>query len=314
MKNYTHKPIETTEFKYIMPEKWGLVLEGGGTRGCFTAGVLDSFLQEGLGFPYVVGVSAGAANALSFLSGQFGRNKQMTEYYICNKKYMSVRNFCYTKSYLNRSYIFYDVPEKHVFFHWNAFASNPCHFLAGAFDCNNGRTIWFEKQEMTSEFQQIMASTAVPYVSPMVELGGKSLLDGGLLHGIPIEKSVEDGNEFHVIVLTQSKHYRKKKYPSQLADIYYKKYPKLVEVLKNRYKIYNAQLDLCENLVKNKKAVVIQPSAPVTLGRMEQNIEKLLQLYEDGRKSGDKSLQLLKQHIPYPESTAVTAPSQKKIF
>ena len=51
----------------------GLVLEGGGMRGLYTAGVLDTFLDAGIKVDGVVSVSAGALFGVNFLSKQKGR-------------------------------------------------------------------------------------------------------------------------------------------------------------------------------------------------------------------------------------------------
>ena len=59
--------------KMKIDEKTVLVLEGGGLRGVFTCGVLDCFMERGIRFPFTVGVSAGACNGLSYMSGQKGR-------------------------------------------------------------------------------------------------------------------------------------------------------------------------------------------------------------------------------------------------
>ena len=59
----------------MIDECTGLVLEGGGMRGVFTAGVLDWLMDNGMYFPYSIGVSAGACNGLSYVSRQRGRAK-----------------------------------------------------------------------------------------------------------------------------------------------------------------------------------------------------------------------------------------------
>lgn len=273
-----------------LPEKFALVLEGGGTRGCYTAGVLDVFLKENIRFPYVIGVSAGAGNALSYVSGQKERNKKMIQQHIHRVEYMSVRHMWKKKSYFNWSYILEEMPEKHLFFDWDVFHHSKVHFLTGAFDCEQGKTIWFKKDMIDKHSEVIKASASVPFVTEIVHFNGKNMLDGGILDPIPIEKSIRDGNEFHVIVLTQGKGYKKDPVDPRMAAIYYKKYPKISEALRDRHKTYERQVKLCEDLEKKGKAVIIRPEHSVNVGRMERNVNKLLHLYSLGEKDAMKLL------------------------
>ena len=52
--------------------KTGLVLEGGGMRGAYTAGVLSWLIDQGIEMDYGVGISAGAMNLCSYAM----KNKQ----------------------------------------------------------------------------------------------------------------------------------------------------------------------------------------------------------------------------------------------
>lgn len=290
MKKYTHPRIKGKIPEKILPKGVSLVLEGGGARGCYTAGVLDCFAEKNVMFPYVVGVSAGAGNGLSYVSGQKGRNKEMIAHHIPKKEYMGVHHWLRTKSFLNRDYIFREMEEKHCFFDWNQFLSSPTHFLTGALNCNTGRTHWYTKQDLKRSILPTMASTAVPFLSTMVELDGDLFLDGGLQDAIPIQKSLEDGNQFHVVVLTQDRTYRKKYNSFPFASLIYGKYPELVEILKERHKAYNRQLALCYQLEKEGKAMIIQPEKPVKIGRFEQKCENLLDLYGKGLEETSRNM------------------------
>jgi len=80
-------------------------------------------------------------------------------------------------------------------------------FIVGAIDCATGGTAWFEKHEVKPGFDVVRASCSIPIVSPIAKYKGRLLLDGGVSTPIPIEKSIDDGNDFHVIVLTENKDY-----------------------------------------------------------------------------------------------------------
>lgn len=270
----------------ILPEKWGLVLEGGGTRGSYTAGVLDSFLQADLMFPYTIGVSAGSANAISYVSGQKDRNKFMFQYHVPHKEYMGLKHLAHTKSYVNRDYVYRQIPQEELFFDWDTYHQNKVRFLTGAFDCEKGETVWFEKEDMDEQLLPLIASTAMPVISPMVEINGGKLLDGGILDPIPIEKSLKDGNEFHVIILTQNKGYRKKEKNSPIANKLYDEYHQVKEALAQRHNNYNRQLELCEELERQGKAMILRPQKKMEINRLERDVGKLMRLYDQGFDDG----------------------------
>ena len=111
---YTHPPIMGTVPAHTLPEGTALVLEGGGTRGFYSAGVFESFMDAGVMFPYIIGVSAGSANALSYISGQPGRNRQILECYVSDPRYVSRRNLLRYRSLFGMEFVFHEIPQRHI--------------------------------------------------------------------------------------------------------------------------------------------------------------------------------------------------------
>lgn len=284
---YTHTPIPGKEPRTYLPEGTALVLEGGGTRGFYSAGVFDAFMDAGIMFPYIAGVSAGAANVLSYIAGQYGRNRQVIKHYVGDKRYVSKRNLIRCRSLFGMEFVFHEVPSKHIFIDWDMYRKQSIRFLTGAMDCSTGKTVWFEKEDITPALEATIASCSIPLLSPIVRYKGYVLLDGGVSDPIPIEKSIADGNSFHVIVLTRNPGYIKKPISyKRLAGLFYRKYPKVAETMINRHEIYRRQLDLCERLEKEGKAVIIRPLEPLSIGRSGGDTEKLLTLYDEGIREG----------------------------
>jgi len=290
--DYTHIPIKGKKPKTILPEGTALVLEGGGTRGFYSAGVFEAFMDAGILFPYIIGVSAGAANALSYISGQQGRNRQIVEYYVGDPRYVSRRNLLLHRSLFGMNFVFHDVPQKHLFFDWEMYQQQEIRFLTGAFDCRAGKTVWFEKQDPVPQIEVAMASCSVPLLSPIIRYAEYDLLDGGIADPIPIEKSVADRNAFHVVVLTRNTGYTKEAFThKRLLKLFYRKYPRLIEAMLNRHENYNRQLELCERLEKEGKALIIRPSHPLHMERSESDTKKLLALYDEGHEEGKQQLE-----------------------
>jgi predicted patatin/cPLA2 family phospholipase len=261
----------------------GLVLEGGGMRGLYTCGVLEFFLEEKIYFDYVIGVSAGACNAASYITRQKGRNERVNIDYIKNWRYMSLRNFILNKSLFGMDFIFDDIPNKHVIFDYEAFEKSKCRFQIGATDCNTGKPVYISKENMGTKFEALRASASLPLISPIVNYRGMELLDGGISDSVPIVKSIQDGNDKNIIVLTRNKGYRKQPVKhTGLIRSKYKNYPKLVDAIVNRHEVYNKTMDFIEKLELEGRALVIRPSEPLKVGRLEKNPDKLRALMKNG--------------------------------
>ncbi|KOA21503.1 hypothetical protein CLHOM_01740 [Clostridium homopropionicum DSM 5847] len=262
----------------------GLVLEGGGMRGVYTAGVLDFFMEKDLYFPYVIGVSAGACNAASYISKQTGRSKKINIKYIKNPRYLSLRNLILEKSIFGIKFVYDELPNKLEPFDYKTFENSQQKFVIGTTDCITGEALYFEKNDCRDNILQIIrASSSLPLLAPMVKIEDKILLDGGLADSIPVKKAMEDGYLKNIIILTRNKEYRKEPTKfSGIIKIKYKKYPKLIDTILNRYKVYNKTLDYIISLEENEQAFVIRPASDLKVDRLEKNPEKLAALYQLG--------------------------------
>lgn len=269
----------------------GLVLEGGGMRCVYTAGVLESFLKNDIQFPYVIGVSAGAVVATSYISGQIGRNKKVTIDYINDKRYLSFRNLIFQKSIFGFDFLFNQLPNKLVPFDYKKFFSSETNFVVGITNCVDGKAEYYVKKNMESDgslMKYLKSSSSIPFVSPISHINGNKYLDGSLSDAIPITRSIEDGNSKNVIVRTQNKDYRKKALKfRKIIDLKYRKYPELVKLIKNRHKIYNEKIDYIEKLEMSGEAIVIRPSETFDVNRLEKNKDRLKVLYNIGKKDGE---------------------------
>lgn len=260
-----------------------LVLEGGGMRGLYTAGVLDYFMDKKVVFKDIIGVSAGACNSVSYISGQRGRNLEINAGYCSDKRYLSLSGLFTRGSIFNMDFLFDDIPNKLVPFDYQKFKESDCRLTAVATDCDTGKAVYSLINDMRIDGLFVRASSSIPLVSPVVEIEGKKLVDGGPSDSIPIRYSVESGFDLHIVVLTRHKGYKKKKnkfYPALKLGL--RKYPKLAAAIKNRHEVYNYSLTLAERLEKENKAVIIRPKLPVKISRFERNPDNLKELYRAG--------------------------------
>lgn len=228
-------------------QKTALVLEGGGMRGMFSAGVFEAFLAHQLTFPYITAVSAGACNILSYMSAQPLRTRQIIEHYVTDKRYFSVRNWIKSGSIFGFDFIFKELPKQLLPFDYAAYRAYPGVLQVAATDIVNGESVWYDQEAMGQDFIPVRASSSMPFVAPVVKHEGRALLDGALLAPIPYQKALDAGYEKLIVVLTRNEGYRKKKgVPKFLLKSVYKKYPKLWEIMEQRPKLYNEQLEAVE--------------------------------------------------------------------
>ena len=262
----------------------GLVLEGGAFRGLFTAGVLDALLDIGADFKYVVGVSAGATNAYSYISKQKGRNLEIMEKFLDHKRYVGYGNLIRCKSIMDLDFVFDEIPNKHCIFDYDTFYSYDGIMLVGAFNIETGKVEYFDKDSLDDKNMILRASCAIPLMFPFAKINGKLYADGGLKDSIPIKKSIVDGNKKNVIVLTRNEGYVKKQSKANKLTykLYKNKYPKLADVLNNRYSEYNSQIKFCEELEKKGDAIIIRPTVKMDVSRFERDKNKLKEIYNNG--------------------------------
>ena len=264
-------------------DKSALVLEGGGMRGIFTCGVLDYLMDNKIIFPYSVGVSAGACNGLSYMSHQRGRGKYSNIDLLAKYKYIGIRPLLKKRGLIDQQLLFHRFPDRILPYNYKAYAENPGRFEMVTTDCVSGKPCyWEEKYDEKRIIDIVKPSSSLPYACPIIHVDGKPMLDGGIVDSIPLQRAFDQGYENCVVVLTRNKGYRKSDKEVMVPRFIYKEYPRLRVALRNRNKVYNEQLELVERLEDEGKIKVIRPLKPIVVDRMETNVRKLTDLYEEG--------------------------------
>ena len=275
-------------------KKTGLVLEGGGMRGIYTAGVLDVFMENGITFDGVIGVSAGAIHGCSFVSGQKGRSIRYYMKYCRNWQFMSFRSLLLTGNIAGEKFCYHTLPEKLDPYDYEAFKKSPTKFYVGCSNVETGKPEYIRITDMKNQIDVIRASASLPYVSRLVKTEGMKLLDGGCTDSIPLMKFREMGFTKNVVILTRPKGYQKEPEQLAMAKIRYRKYPAFVEALSHRHERYNESLRQIEELEKMGEIFVLRPDEPLKIGRLERSPEKLQQVYDIGRRDALMKMRDLK--------------------
>lgn len=265
--------------------KLGLILEGGASRAYFSSGVMDALLEEGIIADYVIGASAGIANALSYASGQHGRNLRIAQEYLHDKRYMGFRHMLNPKnrSLYNLDFIFREIPSEHVPFDFDAFAAFPGEVIAAVTDIRTGLPAYLPMPRRDPCFTLLCATCALPLIFPVIHYEGKALMDGGITSPIPLEEALRAGCDRNIVVLTRERGYRKSPEKAlKWAARRYRKHPEFARVLLERTEIYNRQLEQVERLEAEGRAFIIAPKAIDGIRRTETSPEVLTEIHMQG--------------------------------
>ena len=261
-----------------------LVLEGGTFRPTFSCGVMDALLECGVDFKYLVGVSAGISNSVSYISKQKGRNLEILQKYRKDKRYVGLRNIFTDKSIFGRKFIYETIPRELIPFDFDTFFANPAEFVVGVTNAQTGEMEYINKKDRVNGFMLLQATCALPLFFPPIIYDGKQYYDGGLVDSIPARKAIEDGHEKMLIVLTRTKDYVKteSKGYKVAAALLKKQYPKIAELILTRHIRYNKEVEFCNQLEKEGRAVILRPSEEAQISSLESDLQKLERNYQYG--------------------------------
>ena len=269
--------------------KTGLVLEGGGMRGVFTSGVLDAFMKHERFFPYIVAVSAGACNGLSYMSRQPRRARYSNIDMLNKYGYISMKSLILNGSIFDPNILYERFPNEIVPFDYDAYRQNPATFEVVTTNCLTGRACYLsEKQDARRLTAIVKASSSLPYVAQITEVDGIPMLDGGIVDSIPIVRAVDKGYSPNVVILTRNRGFRSAEPDFKVPRLFYKEYPRLRVVLSHHVEAYNEQLALIERMEDRGEVICIRPERPMVVDRICRDTRKLEALYEEGFRLGEK--------------------------
>ncbi len=276
----------------------GLVLEGGGSRGVYTSGVLDVFMENGIEFPYVIGVSAGSCNGASFLGKCIRRQHDITINYINDKRYMGLSHYLKNGEFLNYDWIFGELSYDIMPLNQEEFEKSGAVYCCVVTNAKTGKPEYFYPKTLRPRgCPEIRASCALPGATKGCEIGGELYFDGGIADSIPLKRALEDGCEKAVVILTQHKGFVKQPVNPRTTKLFGKKYPKITEAVLSRHDMYNGQLEYVRQMEKEGRAFVIQPLADLNCPTLEKDTAKLESIYRLGRTQGEQLLDKVRDFI-----------------
>lgn len=276
----------------------GLVLEGGGIRGIYTAGVLDCFLEENIQIDALFGVSAGIVNGINYISGQKGRSLKVNIDYIKDKRYLSFYSLLTTGDIFGVDFCYNILPNKLIPFDYQAFQNCQTKCFAVVSNLVTGHAEYKLCRDMHKDLDYIRASASLPLVSRTVNINGSPYLDGGICDSIPLAASIRHGYKKNIVILTRPYGYRKS--PSHMLPAVahtYRNYPKFVQAYKARHIHYNHALEFVAKQEAKGDAFVLRPSKLLKVNRLEKNPDRIRAMYRLGYYDAKKAILKLKKFL-----------------
>ena len=269
--------------------KTGIVLEGGAIRTIFSTGVCDALLTRGLMTDYVIGVSAGIAYGVSYVSKQSRRNLDIMVRYINDKRYMGWENLLRrgNHAYFGLDFVCETIPKQLVPFDYDTFAAYPGEVETVVTNMDTGRPEYFPVERGDDRLKLLQATCALPFLFPVYTIQGRPYMDGGASDAIPFERAFAKGCDRLIIVLTRERGYvRRPEKLQHLIDLAYHKYPGFCEAMRHRADTYNRVRGQLFQLEREGKVLLFAPKSTVGFHRTERDIDKIKALWQDGYDQG----------------------------
>ena len=265
-----------------------LVLEGGGLRGIYSAGVLDEMFKDKIKVDAIIGVSMGALIGINYKSKQPERAIRYNLRYCNDKRYIGLRSLLKTGNIANKEFAYYKVPNELDKFDYDTYKKSKMKMYVTVTNLETGEAEYIEvKDAKDNNIEYFRASSSIPGVSRIVEIDSNKYLDGGMADSIPVKKAIELGYDRIIVILTRPIEYRKKDSKMKWLQTRYKKYPKFQKLISTRNKRYNKQVEEILRLEKDNKIFCIRPSKGIKIGRMEKDERTILKQYNLGREDSN---------------------------
>ncbi|WP_051540223.1 patatin family protein [Ruminococcus sp. FC2018] len=277
----------------------GITFEGGASRTVYSCGIMDALLEEGIYADYAIGVSAGAAFGVSYASKQIGRNYTLATEIMNRKEYMGPHNLLDPKNkcYYGLKYAFDTVPNEILPFDYDAFEKSNG-FTAVVTNIETGEAEYLEVPADDKQWNVLKATCALPLLFPVIRIGGKKYMDGGIADSIPYKQAIKAGCDKNIVVLTRPLGYLKQTEKiTALALAKYRRYPRFCKAMQTRASRYNKCIAELMELKQQGKVFVFTPKTAFGVGRVENDPQKLKRLYDHGYKHARWAMNDLKKYL-----------------
>lgn len=268
-----------------MNERFGLILEGGGFRGCYTAGAMKWLYDNGIEMPYTVSISAAAAYSMYYIAKMFDRLHTFSTREIKDKHVIGLIPIFTEGNIVGFDWLLKHCIQPDYEQLVNGIKNSNTIYEIGIYNMTKQELQYKRIDEMDSQGYLLKASCTLPVSGKMVEVDGDKYLDGGIEVMISVDQAKKTGHDKQLIIVTKDKNYVRK--PNgflldTLIRIIYRKYPKMLKTLDGRVKAYYEQMDEVYRMEKEGDAILIRPTRDCGVKRFSGSYEALEEMYQLG--------------------------------
>lgn len=266
-------------------EKIGLVLEGGGMRGAYTAGVLDWLLENELYFDYVSGISSGAMYAAMYMLRKRETLHSAAVNVAADPRNVGIKAIRAEKTIVGYEFLYNEV-TKNLDFPLESIDKIEGDIEIGVYDMKEQKTIWVDKHQIAQDPKFIQAACVLPIFGKQVKIKGKYYMDGGITTMIPIEQSIAAGCTKHMVVTTKSSDYVRKEqnfFQKHLLRFVYRKFPQLIHDFEARKTVYYEERERIDALVEEGNGLYMFPTQELGVSRFGGDAVRFQQLFDIAR-------------------------------
>ncbi|MCI1665733.1 MAG: patatin family protein [Atopobiaceae bacterium] len=299
---------------------YALVLEGGGMRASYTAGLVNVLLEQGIHFGYACGISAGSSHVVDYVSRDADRVRRAFVDLAGNPNCGGMGSLMRHDGYFNADYDYAGcIADGFLPFDWETFRRDPARIRIASFERDTGRSVSWTKDDMPTQddmVERVRASSTMPKLMVPIEIDGQVMLDGGLGKGagLPTCLAEQDGFGKMFVITSREAGYRKQPLShaaERMVRRMCKGYPHVLEAMLTRTDRYNAALDHLADLERSGAAYVVRPEV-MPVRNTTLSVPELQRAYEMGHSQGMRELPRWREFL-FGASTAGPQPTRDRI-
>jgi len=266
--------------------KTAIVLEGGGLRGAYTAGVCAWFIENNIEFDIHIGISSGAMHACSLAMKDIKLLHDSSVDYAVHPNNVGLRAFLNEGTPVGYNYMFDEILSKELNLTAERLRKIDSLVEFGIYRLAVQKTEWYNQNDMDDKIKLLQAACTLPIAGRNVKVNGEWFMDGGVTTMIPVERALEHNVDKMIVVTTKPSNFvRKDNGPITqfFLDLFYFKYKTLLQDFRKRKDVYNREMELVRKLEKEEKIIHLHPSMDFGAKRFSATLEQVQSMYDLGR-------------------------------
>ena len=293
----TNTVINMTDCSTTIPMKnTALVVEGGGQRGIFTAGILDSWLAQNFNpFSLLIGTSAGAQNLSAYMSRQPEYAKRSIMQLSNHPKFFNMKRPLSGRNIVDLDWYFNKVNEPEYQLNISC-AQTQLKNRQLLFTATNAKGFCPSFLEPTTDdwLTMLKASSALPYLYKKgVSIGNDHYVDGGVALPLPIQEAYHRGAKNMIVLRTVPAEYNDRspwahKLKSWVCTTH--RCPKVLDIITGHENAYNEAIKFIHSPPNDANIIEIAPPQKLASQLVGSSEEALAADYKMGYEIGTQFL------------------------